>query len=1308
MSLTNEKLSQTRKLYGSGVSYTFTNDTTLLAACETLNIGLIEGLLQDRADPNAVRVRVKKQQGLGKRPEPKRESALDVALKASTILKESNVDNILKLLIQHNADVRKISGNTKKYNITSPYLDLGYFIVSKIQHCLKYKSPSLDLSGCGIENLSDYFPDNSFAKFSSFLRTLDISNNRIAVLPYSIRCLENLEELVLTDNDVHDLSPLASMIHIRTLDLNGNPLSSIPYNVVRGGASEILKYLHILWETGTEYNIDSKLIVVGQENVGKTALISNIAKGYVMKHLQDSDSNFRRFATGNSTISTHGIDTLSFSLKGELTTTQQPTSPFVNDKTGTWKKLPFHVRRTSLPKFKAITTFTDSSNNSGDLQMPLTKCYSTPVVENESTAQYSPKSRSMSLSMPINDINFEFSSSFESRPRSDNIAKSNAFVNAKIETNLENQLRMPIKDFVQRLIAPKTGLTLRSNKWHMKTYKCSFTGNQFVNWCHQNTSLSKDDAVLLGELLIKKQIIERETFNQPFRDSTVPYRFSKKALKKSDLVKYRFHAYDFAGQEIYYPSHQLFFSSEAIYFIVFDLSKSFQESRIEFWLNTVQSRVRDNAQVFLVGTHSDIPYYQDVSASQIIEQLQSEYLPRFDFIKGIFFVSNKSLDGISDLQQILVKTAQQVLNKNPLVPLKYKQLSENLNQDRAQLVPILTWNHVQEKGKLLNMTEEEIISAIEFLHQKGVLLHVSSVGAKYSSIDNQPELEHLLVTNPDWLSKALGNIIGSGANSSFAKNGILREADLHHVWKSPHYPPSIHQQLLQILQHLELIFCLPNQLILLPTLLPEKCVNFSLWSIQEPELVRVIEYSHFPNELFSRIIVQLFSLQTLHRANQLAYYKFGISIGFASGVRVLVQYHPEKRSLVIRVRGMDIAENLAVEMFHRVLDMIKHLSTYWYHLKFEWFVPCTQCVIDSPTRESDQTQEYYVDTSKIFMISQTQFLSTQSSVEIECNLSQHKCTYRLDWVLPYLGLLQGNESFLIYDHLLIEKKLIATGLNGRVYSAKYRNEFVAVKEFTAATIQNSERIFQEFCSEVRFLCELSHPSIIKCFGFSLDPNAMVVMEFCEFGDLHNFIGKHKPLSWRMRLRCMNNIAGGISYLHAQTPPVVHRDLKSPNILICSSNPKDKIVAKISDFGLSMSLWNPIREETHDRDVHTATWLAPEVMSSFAYSEKVDCYALGIIMWELLACNHPFEEFNFKFNSALEEAIISGLRPSIPALPEDQAKNAIVRHIYNRYTNLLRKCWDNSPNARPSAKEIYDTCEELESMLSPLDALLCNE
>lgn len=145
--------------------------------------------------------------------------------------------------------------------------------------------------------------------------------------------------------------------------------------------------------------------------------------------------------------------------------------------------------------------------------------------------------------------------------------------------------------------------------------------------------------------------------------------------------------------------------------------------------------------------------------------------------------------------------------------------------------------------------------------------------------------------------------------------------------------------------------------------------------------------------------------------------------------------------------------------------------------------------------------------------------------------------------------------------------------------------------------------------------------------------------------------------------------------------VLHRDLKSLNILLCSLDPAAPVVGKIADFGTSSIMFaSSFREETKNRTVTNPTWLAPEVIkeqvrllpsyicsyfhflllhlsryssssiqgltpASQGYSVSSDVYAFGIIMHEIWSRLHPFSEYAFM--SEVEQAIIAGVRPGVP-------------------------------------------------------------
>ncbi|KAM9958044.1 hypothetical protein ACTFIW_013020 [Dictyostelium discoideum] len=222
----------------------------------------------------------------------------------------------------------------------------------------------------------------------------------------------------------------------------------------------------------------------------------------------------------------------------------------------------------------------------------------------------------------------------------------------------------------------------------------------------------------------------------------------------------------------------------------------------------------------------------------------------------------------------------------------------------------------------------------------------------------------------------------------------------------------------------------------------------------------------------------------------------------------------------------------------------------------------------------------------------------------------------------------------------------------------------------------------EFRREVWLMSGLSHSNIVLMKGFCFEPYA-IVMEYMDIGSLSSFLKKKKEdgqvLDWQMLLKIVTDIASGMAFLHNITPPLVHRDLKSPNILLAShpTNPNE-ISAKVSDFGLSRS----IVQNFSSKVVDNPTWQSPEVLKGTEYNEKSDIYSFGMILWECYHLELPFDEFDFKFMSTLEDNILSGLRPSIN------------QNCNRMYSSLITKCWNADPNLRPSFNSILKTLNEI--------------
>lgn len=157
--------------------------------------------------------------------------------------------------------------------------------------------------------------------------------------------------------------------------------------------------------------------------------------------------------------------------------------------------------------------------------------------------------------------------------------------------------------------------------------------------------------------------------------------------------------------------------------------------------------------------------------------------------------------------------------------------------------------------------------------------------------------------------------------------------------------------------------------------------------------------------------------------------------------------------------------------------------------------------------------------------------------------------------------------------------------------------------------------------------------------------------------------KKIELSWSQRRRIALGIAQGMNYLHSFPIPVLHRDLKSLNILI-----DDALVPKIADFG-----WTRLKSKKMTKKIGTFQWMAPEVLTTQDYTEKADVFSFGIILWEIASRKPPYK--NISGITVATKVVSNNLRPTL----EEGFPPA--------FAELMVKCWDRNPEHRPRFKEI---------------------
>ncbi|XP_055528207.1 mitogen-activated protein kinase kinase kinase dlk-1 isoform X2 [Wyeomyia smithii] len=231
---------------------------------------------------------------------------------------------------------------------------------------------------------------------------------------------------------------------------------------------------------------------------------------------------------------------------------------------------------------------------------------------------------------------------------------------------------------------------------------------------------------------------------------------------------------------------------------------------------------------------------------------------------------------------------------------------------------------------------------------------------------------------------------------------------------------------------------------------------------------------------------------------------------------------------------------------------------------------------------------------------------------------------------------------------------LGSGAQGAVFRGRLRNELVAVKKV---------RDVKE--TDIRHLRKLDHENIVKFKGVcTQSPVFCIIMECCPFGSLHQILADGKDIISPNRLVSWSQqIALGMQYLHSHK--IIHRDLKSPNILIGEGE-----VIKISDFGTSRE-WNEI--STKMSFAGTVAWMAPEVIRNEPCNEKVDIWSYGVVMWELLTGEVPYKNVD-------SSQIIFGVGNNSLYLP-------IPASCPEGFKLLLKQCWSPKPRNRPSFKII---------------------
>jgi len=282
-----------------------------------------------------------------------------------------------------------------------------------------------------------------------------------------------------------------------------------------------------------------------------------------------------------------------------------------------------------------------------------------------------------------------------------------------------------------------------------------------------------------------------------------------------------------------------------------------------------------------------------------------------------------------------------------------------------------------------------------------------------------------------------------------------------------------------------------------------------------------------------------------------------------------------------------------------------------------------------------------------------------------------------------MSLKHSGPAPLISDSDIEFTEKLGAGSSGKVYKGLFKGTDVAIKVLKSMT----EKELEEFKKEFQIMSAIRSPAVVYFYGAVLEPKLCMVMEYCSRGSLYHVLQSDKyEIGWDKTFRFAIETVKGIDCLHNWDPPIVHRDLKSLNLLV-----NEKWEVKVCDFGLSRFNTGS-NLETLGKMRGTFAYCAPEVYFGEQFSTKSDVYSIGMVLWELVTrCitgryERPFAEFknlHFDFQIIIQTAK-KGLRPTIPAT------------CPAGFVKLITDSFDHSTEKRPSCAEILERLLLLQS------------
>ena len=462
--------------------------------------------------------------------------------------------------------------------------------------------------------------------------------------------------------------------------------------------------------------------------------------------------------------------------------------------------------------------------------------------------------------------------------------------------------------------------------------------------------------------------------------------------------------WDFGGQSVYYATHPIFLTKQAIYILACDLSrdpdqkakaptkKGMYENKIDthckktnldyldFWMTSVYSLVSPSTNrqetlspemlpaVFLACTHADKPYKNKANPKELAEKIFATLKDKIygDLLKDVFVVDNTKSGRNDECQDVknlretvlsFAKELPQIKKAIPLKWLKYEKVLRLLSEEGYRWIPIDRARQIASDECGID-DDEQFRTLLKFLHDQKILIHFSETA----------DLEKMVILSPQWLIDIFKEVITvkhfkqvddifPSLWRDFEKTGILDERLLNHAWRPLSDNRETYRSLIAIMERFSLLCAWPSdgtsQKYLVPSMLmspPTDDVLKHLDCVRTPSLFVVFESGRVPPGLFSRLVLQFHWLCQKEWKGEINPELFNNFAMFHilpdRAISVVFMLHSSSIEIVFH-DGKDARDlNTSRTIYSQLKCLLEHIckESFWLkHAKYKMCVCCPVC-----------------------------------------------------------------------------------------------------------------------------------------------------------------------------------------------------------------------------------------------------------------------------------------------------------------------------------------------------------------------------